>query len=108
MVSYFVASFFAVASLAMVASAGFPFRIPHFHFPFPIPFPWPFPHPHPIAFQPIAFACYGGGGDCDCPIDLTGDTGVLINVYPGYQCAYTGGACTWDDVVCGVVPLRLL
>jgi len=51
-----------------------------------------------LATQSVAFACYGGGGDCDCPTDVTGDNGgVLINVYPGYQCAYTGGACTWDD-----------
>ena len=50
--------------------------------------------------QTIAFFCYGGGGDCECPTDLTGDSsGVLINVYPGYQCAYAGGACTWDDKV---------
>ena len=52
-----------------------------------------------LAGQNIAFSCYGGGGDCECPTDLTGDSnGVLINVYPGYQCAYPGGACTWDDV----------
>lgn len=36
---------------------------------------------------------------CMCPIDLNDDTGVLINVYPGYQCAYPGGACTWSDTV---------
>ncbi|KAI0086851.1 hypothetical protein BDY19DRAFT_959053 [Irpex rosettiformis] len=47
--------------------------------------------------QTIAFSCYGGGGDCECPSDLNGDSGVLINVYPGFQCAYAGGACTWDD-----------
>ncbi|OSX65811.1 hypothetical protein POSPLADRAFT_1116048, partial [Postia placenta MAD-698-R-SB12] len=47
--------------------------------------------------QPVSFACYGGGGDCNCPADLTGASGVLINVYPGYQCAYPAGACTWDD-----------
>ncbi|THG96903.1 hypothetical protein EW026_g5010 [Hermanssonia centrifuga] len=47
--------------------------------------------------QTIAFSCYGGGGDCECPSDLNGDSGVLINVYPGYQCAYPNGACTWDD-----------
>lgn len=53
-----------------------------------------------LAGQSIAFSCYGGGGDCECPTDLTGDSnGVLINVYPGYQCAYPGGACTWDDKV---------
>ena len=53
-----------------------------------------------LAGQNIAFSCYGGGGDCECPTDLTGDSnGVLINVYPGYQCAYPGGACTWDDKV---------
>ena len=49
--------------------------------------------------ETIAFACYGGGGDCECPIDKNGDSGVLINVYPGYQCAYPNGACTWDDKV---------
>ena len=49
--------------------------------------------------QTVAFACYGGGGDCECPLDNNGDPGVLINVYPGYQCAYGGGACTWDDKV---------
>ena len=49
--------------------------------------------------QSIAFACFGGGGDCECPIDNNGDSGVLINVYPGYQCAYPNGACTWDDKV---------
>jgi len=47
--------------------------------------------------QTIAFSCYGGGGDCECPTDLNGSSGVLINVYPGYQCAYPNGACTWDD-----------
>ncbi|KAI0731884.1 hypothetical protein C8Q72DRAFT_874628 [Fomitopsis betulina] len=51
-----------------------------------------------LAGQSVAFACYGGGGDCQCPIDLTGDSGgVLMNVYPGFQCAYADGACTWDD-----------
>jgi hypothetical protein len=35
---------------------------------------------------------------CACPIDNNLDTGVLINVFKGYQCAYTGGACTWDSV----------
>lgn len=49
--------------------------------------------------QTIAFSCYGGGGDCECPGDLNGDSGVLINVFPGFQCAYAGGACTWDDKV---------
>ena len=33
--------------------------------------------------QTIAFSCYGGGGDCECPTDNNGDSGVLINVYPG-------------------------
>lgn len=55
-------------------------------------------HRRSLTGQSVAFACYGGGGDCECPTDLTGDSaGVLINVYPGYQCAYAGGACTWDD-----------
>jgi hypothetical protein len=35
---------------------------------------------------------------CACPIDNNLDTGVLINVFKGYQCAYHGGACTWDSV----------
>ena len=48
--------------------------------------------------QDIAFACFGGGGDCQCPIDNNGDSGVLINVYPGYQCAYPNGACTFNMV----------
>ncbi|TFY68544.1 hypothetical protein EVJ58_g940 [Rhodofomes roseus] len=51
-----------------------------------------------VTGQSVAFACYGGGGNCECPVDVTGDSGgVLINVYPGFQCAYAGGACTWDD-----------
>ena len=35
---------------------------------------------------------------CSCPHDNNGDTGVLINQFTGYQCAYGGGACTWDFV----------
>lgn len=35
---------------------------------------------------------------CTCPLDLTNSTGVLINYFTGYQCAYPGGACTWDSV----------
>ncbi|KAJ3536686.1 hypothetical protein NM688_g6803 [Phlebia brevispora] len=50
-----------------------------------------------LSAQSIAFACFGGGGNCDCPTDLNGDVGVLINIYPGYQCAYPNGACTWED-----------
>jgi hypothetical protein len=56
-------------------------------------------HRRGLTGQNIAFACFGGGGDCECPNDLHGDSGVLINVYPGYQCAYPNGACTWDDKV---------
>lgn len=56
-------------------------------------------HSRGLTGQNIAFACFGGGGDCECPSDLNGDSGVLINVYPGYQCAYPNGACTWDDKV---------
>lgn len=56
-------------------------------------------HRRTLTGQTIAFSCYGGGGDCECPSDLNGDSGVLINVYPGYQCAYPDGACTWDDKV---------
>ncbi|KAI0688234.1 hypothetical protein BC835DRAFT_1285197 [Cytidiella melzeri] len=54
-------------------------------------------HRRGLTGQIITFACFGGGGDCECPSDLNGDSGVLINVYPGYQCAYPNGACTWDD-----------
>lgn len=56
-------------------------------------------HRRTLTGQTIAFSCYGGGGDCECPTDNNGDSGVLINVYPGYQCAYPNGACTWDDKV---------
>lgn len=42
--------------------------------------------------------CYpGGAGGCPCPKDKNGDSGVLINFFPGYQCAYPDGACSWDD-----------
>ncbi|EIN11419.1 hypothetical protein PUNSTDRAFT_17261, partial [Punctularia strigosozonata HHB-11173 SS5] len=34
---------------------------------------------------------------CVCPKDNNRDSGVLINVFPGYQCAYPTGACTWSD-----------
>lgn len=81
----------AALSALTVAALGFP----------GVPWWWPFPPPpgHGTG-QYVAFACYGGGGNCACPTDLTGDShGVLVNVYPGYQCAYTGGACTWDDKV---------
>jgi hypothetical protein len=37
-------------------------------------------------------------GKCACPADTFGDKGVLINSFTGYQCAYPGGACTWDGV----------
>ena len=57
------------------------------------------PHKRTLTGQTVAFACIGGGGDCECPIDNNGDSGVLIHVFPGYQCSYKGGACTWDDVV---------
>ncbi|THG97410.1 hypothetical protein EW026_g4583 [Hermanssonia centrifuga] len=79
-------------------------------------------HRRTLTGQTITFACYGGGGDCECPADNNGDYGALINVYPGfhinsgctcprdnngdtgvlinqftgYQCAYPDGACTWD------------
>jgi hypothetical protein len=38
---------------------------------------------------------------CDCPSDNEGHQGVLINMFPGYQCAYPGGACTWSDKASG-------
>ncbi|KZT22404.1 hypothetical protein NEOLEDRAFT_660260 [Neolentinus lepideus HHB14362 ss-1] len=34
---------------------------------------------------------------CPCPNDTHGNVGVLINIFPGYQCAYPSGACAWDD-----------
>ncbi|KAI0731849.1 hypothetical protein C8Q72DRAFT_775568 [Fomitopsis betulina] len=56
------------------------------------------------AGQPIAFACHSyiklaEDAGCVCPVDLTGDkNGVLINVYPGFQCAYaSGGVCTYNQ-----------
>lgn len=45
---------------------------------------------------PTVAACPASG--CACPIDNNLDTGVLINQFKGYQCAYPGGACTWDNV----------
>ena len=57
-------------------------------------------HHGSISSSNIAFACYGGGGNCECPLDKHHNSGVLINVWPGYQCAYPAGACTWDDKVC--------
>jgi len=46
----------------------------------------------------VLIGCYPGGlAGCPCPIDKDGDSGVLINVFPGYQCAYPSGACSWDD-----------
>ena len=56
-------------------------------------------HHRAISSSGIAFACFGGGGNCECPPDRYHSSGVLINVWPGYQCAYPGGACTWDDKV---------
>ena len=56
-------------------------------------------HRRGLTGQNVAFACFGGGGDCECPLDNNGDSGVLINVYPGFQCAFPSGACTWDDKV---------
>ncbi|TFK47903.1 hypothetical protein OE88DRAFT_1738401 [Heliocybe sulcata] len=35
---------------------------------------------------------------CACPNDSYGGSGILINIFPGYQCAYPNGACAWDDV----------
>ena len=35
---------------------------------------------------------------CECPIDNNNDTGVLINQFTGYQCAYAHGPCTWSYV----------
>ncbi|CAL1701826.1 unnamed protein product [Somion occarium] len=48
--------------------------------------------------DPVLIGCYPGGAQgCPCPKDKTGASGVLINFFPGYQCAYPGGACSWDD-----------
>lgn len=51
----------------------------------------------------VPVACYNlvedsQPGICDCPTDNNGDSGVLINLFPGYQCAYSHGACTWDSM----------
>ncbi|GJE96167.1 hypothetical protein PsYK624_123600 [Phanerochaete sordida] len=74
-----------VASLGVVAQA------------FSVRSPNPAIHKRALTGQNVAFACFGGGGDCECPLDSTGEQGVLINVFPGFQCAYPSGACTWDD-----------
>ncbi|KAJ3488609.1 hypothetical protein NLI96_g2712 [Meripilus lineatus] len=48
--------------------------------------------------QGVLIGCYAGGaGGCPCPLDNNGDDGVLINVFPGYQCAYPNGACSWSS-----------
>ena len=85
---------------------------PHAPAPAPI-FPDPYwffgpiwKHHRSIQSSNVAFACYGGGGNCECPADKFHNSGVLINVWPGYQCAYPAGACTWDDKVCRAVPRR--
>jgi hypothetical protein len=55
----------------------------------------------------VAVACFQqptASAPCACPTDLNGDDGVLINYYPGYQCAYPGGACTWGDKVLDTTP----
>ncbi|EMD36834.1 hypothetical protein CERSUDRAFT_114750 [Gelatoporia subvermispora B] len=52
------------------------------------------------ASDQIAIACSSPtavANQCECPTDNNGDRGVMINFFPGYQCAYPGGACTWDD-----------
>lgn len=46
---------------------------------------------------PSTASCNVAAG-CTCPHDNNGDTGVLINQFTGYQCAYPHGACTWDSV----------
>ncbi|CAL1703147.1 unnamed protein product [Somion occarium] len=33
---------------------------------------------------------------CPCPLDTFGDTGVAINQFPFFECAYTAGACDWN------------
>ncbi|KAI0792605.1 hypothetical protein C8Q75DRAFT_713778 [Abortiporus biennis] len=33
---------------------------------------------------------------CGCPLDNFGDTGVLINTFPFFACAYTSGTCDWN------------
>lgn len=83
----------AVASLGVVARAFSPgIRSPN-----------PAIHKRALTGQNVAFACFGGGGDCECPLDTTGEQGVLVNVFPGFQCAYPGGACTWDDATGSLV-----
>ncbi len=108
----------ALALSGAIAAAALAFTLlPSAHastlslLPFPFPFPpftgifgpwWIFgPHgnPYKTVPQPVAFACFGGGGNCECPSDNFHDSGTLINVWPGFQCAYPAGACTWEDVV---------
>lgn len=48
-------------------------------------------HRRTAAANQVAIACYTpaqAGQPCGCPIDLNYNEGVLINFYPGYQCAY--------------------
>ncbi|KAI0074687.1 hypothetical protein K474DRAFT_1601090 [Panus rudis PR-1116 ss-1] len=33
---------------------------------------------------------------CPCPLDKFGDTGVEINTFNFFQCAYTQGTCDWS------------
>ncbi|TFK50239.1 hypothetical protein OE88DRAFT_1632347 [Heliocybe sulcata] len=49
--------------------------------------------------NPLTLSCYlGGPATCECPIDARGVPGILVNVFPGYQCAYATGACSWSDI----------
>ncbi|PSR84228.1 hypothetical protein PHLCEN_2v5516 [Hermanssonia centrifuga] len=99
-----LASLTVLVSVFLAAKANL---LPFLPFPFDLP-PfigtsgpyWIFgpQHQSKTLQQTVAFACFGGGGNCECPIDKNKDSGVLINVFPGYQCAYPNGACTWDDV----------
>ena len=94
----FIRALSVVAALALVAATeargALEQRSPSYHY-----LSATNKHKRSITGQSIAFACIGGGGDCECPNDLTGAAGQLINVFPGYQCSYPNGACTWDDVV---------
>jgi hypothetical protein len=76
---------FALASAVVVNAASSGFR--------------PASALHRRTTHQVTIACGVPSDPCVCPSDLNGDSGVLINVFPGYQCAYPGGACTWNDKV---------
>ena len=45
----------------------------------------------------VSAAATPAAATCHCPAAF-GEDGVVTTTAPGTQCAYTGGACTWDEV----------